>query len=212
MSRRSRAIIIIISFTVVFVLLVSGYNLKKAKIGEFEALQAKVTGFASTTLERIAKGVVTLPDGNMVVGLNNNIGLYKSETGASGVVEVKSEYLKTKLIEGIYNKQTPRLDAIVPMHINVDSEGGSIYIVLFNDRGDAVIEKSYARIGGLGVIISEITTLPRDASIKGEEYRVYVTYKSRSDSTIIKEVIIPVVDGHFDPIGTISKQNGIITK
>ena len=204
MKKGLKVILVIASFSIVIAMIISNYTLENRKRGEFRMLEARVQGFADTTSDRVAKAVVTLPDGDKVVGLNNNKG---------DVVEIQNRYLKTEFIPGIYNRKDPRLDAIVPMYVNADSNGNSMYIVLFNDRGDVVLEKSHARLGNQTVIIDSISTLPADPNIAGEEYRVKVIYKlqglkSKDSNQIVsipKEVTIPVIDGHFDPSRTISK-------
>ena len=204
MKKGLKVILVIASFSIVIAMIISNYTLENRKRGEFRMLEARVQGFADTTSDRVAKAVVTLPDGDKVVGLNNNKG---------DVVEIQNRYLKTEFIPGIYNRKDPRLDAIVPMYVSADSNGNSMYIVLFNDRGDVVLEKSHARLGNQTVIIDSISTLPADPNIAGEEYRVKVIYKlqglkSKDSNQIVsipKEVTIPVIDGHFDPSRTISK-------
>ena len=204
MKKGLKVILVIASFSIVIAMIISNYTLENRKRGEFRMLEARVQGFADTTSDRVAKAVVTLPDGDKVVGLNNNKG---------DVVEIQNRYLKTEFIPGIYNKKDPRLDAIVPMYVNADSNGNSMYIVLFNDRGDVVLEKSHARLGNQTVIIDSISTLPADPNIAGEEYRVKVIYKlqglkSKDSNQIVsipKEVTIPVIGGYFDPSRTISK-------
>jgi hypothetical protein len=194
MKKGMKNALMFVSFAIVAILIVSGVNLKNTKLSEFKALKDQIQKFEETTQNRIAKGVITAPEGNIVVGLENNIGNYKSTMGTKAKVEIWDRFLKTKFIPGSYGGQTPRLDAVVPMHIDTDSLGGSTYIVLFNDRGDTVIEKSYARIGGSDVKIKEIVILPADESIKTEEYKIYTSYTYKSAD---KEVTIPVVDGHF---------------
>jgi hypothetical protein len=115
---------------------------------------------------------------------------------ADGVVNVEKGYMKSKLIEGSYGGQPPRLDIVVPMSTSIDKEGDSMYILLFHDRGDAVIEKSYARLGTKNTLIDDIAILPGDSNTTAEEYRVRVSYKKNKGGES-KEVIIPVVDGHF---------------
>ena len=204
MKKGLKVILVIASFSIIIAMIISKYTLENRKRGEFRMLEAKVQGFADTTEDRVAKAVVTLPDGDKVVGLNNNKG---------DVVEIQNRYLKTEFIPGIYNKKDPRLDAIVPMYVSADSNGNSMYIVLFNDRGDVVLEKSHARLGNQTAIIDSISTLPADPNIAGEEYRVKVIYKlqglkSKDSNQIVsipKEVTIPVIGGYFDPSRTISK-------
>ena len=204
MKKGLKVILVIASFSIVIAMIISNYTLENRKRGEFRMLEARVQGFADTTSDRVAKAVVTLPDGDKVVGLNNNKG---------DVVEIQNRYLKTEFIPGIYNRKDPRLDAIVPMYVNADSNGNSMYIVLFNDRGDVVLEKSHARLGNQTAIIDSISTLPADPNIAGEEYRVKVIYKlqglkSKDSNQIVsipKEVTIPVIGGYFDPSRTISK-------
>jgi len=213
MKKSTKTIIQVVAFALLFIIIWGGYTDQSNKAREFTALQLKVANYANSTSERIAKGVVTLPDDNLVVGLENNKGIYEfSGTKTTGIVTIYDKYLTTKFVEGVNGGQAPRLDAIVPMHVSLDSQGDSMYIVLFNDRGDAVIEKSYARIGNRTAIVQSITALPADENIKGEEYKVSVVYKLEGrakDSDMIvsipKEVIIPVVDGHFDPDRTVSR-------
>ena len=187
----------VLSFIIVFALLVAGYYARSSKFNQFKELQAEVSGFASGTQERLAKAVVTLPDVDMVIGLSNYIGTYKfGASKVDGVVNIEKEYTEAKLLEGSYGGQPPRLDVVVPMSTSIDQNGDSMYILLFNDRGDAMIEKSYARLGAKNTRIEDITILPGDSSMATEEYRVRVSYKKDKDREL-KEIVIPVIDGHF---------------
>ncbi len=203
MNKNSNRVVVIISFLILVVLLTSNYITLNNRKERFNENSNKISNYADTTKDRIASSVITLPDGNLLVGMNNNIGYYASASEPNiGVINIDSGLLTTKFVEGVFDTKAPRLDAVVPMYVNSDSYGGSTYIVLFHDRGDAAIEKSHARLGKSGLIIESINILAPSGNIKGEEYRVSVLYKI---SSLLKEVIIPVVDGHFDPKGTISK-------
>jgi hypothetical protein len=142
--------------------------------------------------------VITLPNESTVVGLKNNKAKYVSKTNnVNGNLSLDEKFLTTKFVPGVYGKSDPRQDAIIPMNIYTDT---STYIVLFEDRGDAAIEKSYARLGS-NIDVRSVDILPTDGKIKGEEYRVSVKYLLAIGS-IKKETIIPVVEGHFDPKNT----------
>lgn len=196
----------VFSFIIVFALLVGGYYTKSSKWNEFKTLQTQVSGFANSTNERLEKAIVTLPEGNLVVGLNKYIGTYKYDpTSVDGEIKIENEHAKTKFLEGSYNERVPRLDVVVPMYVSEDKDEGSKYIVLFHDRGDTVIEKSYARLGAKTTMIESLSILPSDPNIKEEEYRVKILYKIDNKNSIIKEVIISVVDGHFNPKEVIDK-------
>ncbi len=207
----TKRLITTVSFFLLFVLIyggVTGENIKEAK---FRALGNKVAGYAETSASRVSNAVVSLPEENVLVGLENGMGKYVTKvTNENGVLAMKGDFFITSYVDGIYKKRDPRLDAIVPIYVSTDSYGGSMYLVLFHDRGDAAIEKSYARLGGKNILLGSIEILP--ATSAEEEYRVHLIYKSEGldktrDITISKskDLIIPVVDGHFDPGGTISK-------
>jgi len=212
MNKRSN-IVTIVAFLIVGGLVLYSYNSQNTKKSEFAALGARVDGYASTTESRVKNSLITLPDGTILVGLKEGIGEYTSESKLPGKVTLEANYLKTEFIPGEYKKADPRLDAIVPMYVSTDShQGGSKYIVLFNDRGDAALEKSYARLGARDVQIESIDILQSDTNVKREEYKVDVHYKLEGTDSISgkyvslpREVIIPVIDGHFDPKGTVSK-------
>lgn len=204
MSKQTKNIISAICFLIFIGLLVRGYILTNNKKKEFENLNKKTESYQTNTIERISKPVISLPDdNNILVGVNNNIGTYKIPAlKKEGIIKINNELLKTNFIRGIDGKVNPRVDAIVPMTVSSDSLGGSTYILLFYDRGDEVIEKSYARIGNLDIKIGSIEIIPKDASVKDQEYKVSIKYISNN---IEKETTIPVVDGHFDPKNTVSK-------
>jgi hypothetical protein len=193
MKNKTKTIIKICAFILLFLLLWGGYKIDKNRVSEFKSLQALTQSYSTTTIERVANSIVTLPDGNTVVGIKDFIGLYKYTDGSTGKAEITHKYIKTSFVEGEYGGKLPRLDAIVPMYVDIDSLGGSTFIVLFQDRGDAVLEKSYARIGDQSVVIGDIYIKPGEQ--KDEEYRVSVDYSQRSAK---KSIVIPVIDGHFN--------------
>lgn len=197
-----KKISIILSFILVIALLLAGLITEKNKREAFETLNKSVASFADSTPSRIAKSVITLPEGNILIGLKNGQESYVSKNQEKGLAVIQDSYIKTHMIEGKYKIKDPRLDAVAPMSVSTDSMGGSLYVVLFQDRGDVALEKSYARLGGIDIKINNITALPTDGTVKDEEYKVKINYSQGEKK---KEVIIPVIGGHFDPEGTISK-------
>ncbi len=189
----------VLAFLLVIFLIIYSIKVNKDKEKAFEASSIQTEKYAETTRSRIADAVVTLPDGDLVVGLSNNVSEYQSQYGTEkSKVELESQFLKTEFIPGDYKKKVnPRLDAIVPMTVSIDSLGGSTFIVLFEDRGDVVLEKSYARIGKSSAIIKTLTFLAKDPDVIGQDYRISVIYTDGSGTD--REVIIPVISGHFDP-------------
>jgi hypothetical protein len=209
--KKSSKILVIISFLIIFLLLWANYTARKNKEEKFQSLNKEVESYSLSTKDRVGNAVITLPDGQMTVGLVNNTGSYISED-KKGTVNLDSTHTKIEVLQGAYGARDPRVDAIAPMYVSLDPHGGSMYIVLFNDRGDVALEESYARLGGKDVIIQSIDTISRDEAIQGEEYKVHVIYKlegkdqkSGMQVSIPKEVIIPVINGHFDAKGTITK-------
>lgn len=194
----------VLAFIIFFALIWVGVKVNRDKRIAFENLNMSMENLSTSTPSRIANAVVTLPDGNIIVGLKDNKAEYTSEDKKfRGSVSIKEENIETKFIPGIFEtKSTARLDAVVPMSVTGDSYDGSLYIVLFQDRGYTALEKSYARLGGLDVKINSITMLPQDGIAMNQEYRVSIKYTQSSQD---KEVIIPVMDGRFDPDGAITK-------
>jgi hypothetical protein len=199
--------ITIISLFIFFglvILLQIQHQTKQAEIESKIALvNQKISGYESTTIDRIMNSVVTLPEGNISIGFKNGKAKYTPPSDKkkkeSGIVSIGKIY-STKFIPAVLLTDTPRLDVFAEMDVSLDSKGGSVYVAYFNDRGDATIEKSYARLGKYGTVkIDEISVLPMEMNVPNEEYRIDVKY---SVSSKIKEVIIPVVDGHFTQSGT----------
>ena len=178
MKNKTKKIIKICAFILLLLLLWGGYRINRSKMSEFNALQTLTQSYSATTIERVANSIVTLPDGNTVVGIKDFIGLYKYTDGSTGKAEIAHKYLKTNFIEGAYRGKSPRLDALVPMTVDIDSLDGSTFIVLFHDRGDVALEKSYARIGDISVVIGDIYITKGEKS--DEEYRVTIDYSQRS--------------------------------
>ena len=202
MNNYKKIIKLLISLAIIALLAIYGFHLEKIEKLEFDKLVTKISDYSFTTAQRVARAVVTLPEGDIIVGLKDGIGSYVSRSEEQGIVTLVDDKLKTNLINGTYKKTNPRLDALVPMYITADSLGGSVFVILFEDRGDAAIEKSYARLGSTKVQIKEINTMPSDSEIVGEEYKVSIIF---TNGLTDKEIIIPVVDGHFDPKNSISK-------
>ncbi len=204
MSKLLRKILVVSCFLALTVFLVSGYLLTEGKKKEFKILGEKIENYKTTTLNRVSRSVISLPDdNNITIGMKDGRGNYKIPAiKREGVLVLEKSLLQTKLVEGIFQVKDPRLDAIIPMTVSSDSLDGSTYIILFYDRGDAAIEKSYARIGSLGVKVKNIEILPKDDSVGNQEYRVNIKYISDGKE---KETTIPVADGHFDPNRTVSK-------
>lgn len=213
MKKNTNKIIKITAFLLLFILILGGIKNTNDKKNKFEKLSKEIAGYENTTLERVNKSVITLPEDNVLVGLENGSGEYTSTISKdSGVVTVKTDFLKTHFVLGKQEKKDPRQDAVVPIYISTDSHGGSMYIMLFNDRGDVAIEKSYARLGGKNISINNIEILAPEHNKIDQEYRIEITYKSEGISgksgalvSISKKVTIPVIDGHFDPDGSISE-------
>jgi hypothetical protein len=211
MKGKYRGIIITVSFCFLALLIISGINSKNSKIRIFESKNDQVADLATSSIDRVNKSVITLPEDNILVSLVDGKGSYESKIqNMNGLVSLRNELGKIQFIRGIYGKREARLDVVVPMYISTDSYGGSMYLVLFQDRGDVAIEKSYARLGGKNIILGNIEILPGDDD--KIEYKVKLVYKSegldKSLKNIVskqKELIIPVIDGHFDPGGTVSK-------
>lgn len=196
MNKNWRMVIIILSFLGLFLLIWGANKSNIDKRKEINMLNEKIPTYVNTTLARVNKAVISIPDEEILVGLLDGKGGYTSKiNGKINNVDIIGTHIATKFIKGVYNKKDPRMDTVVPMYIDNDMFNGSMYIVLFQDRGDVALEKSYARIGGSNVAIKDIKMLDPDQNIKDEEYRVHIVYKQ---GTSEKEVTLAVVDGHFD--------------
>lgn len=171
-----------------------------APLRKFERAQQLTQSYALTSSERVGKSMITLPDGDMLVGLIDGEGTYKTtSTKSTGVVHLFLDKLVTSFFIGEEGVWDPRLDAIVPMSVSTDTYGGSLYVVIFWDRGDAAIERSYIRIGNTKTQVHSITVLPAEKINIKEEYRVQINYALSSGEE--KQVLVPVIDGHFDANG-----------
>lgn len=193
MKKNQPKIIVIIVF--IALALFIGFTLKKESDNKkaFELKTEQVAGYADTSEARVKNSVITLPDESMVVGLKDGVGAYTSKLykkDGKATLDVKN--IENAFVPGEYKKKEPRQDAIVPMYLTTDSYNGSLYIVLFNDRGDVALEKSHARIGDKD---ASVVSIAIQGSTGVEDYRVSVIYKVRSVS---KELILRVIDGHFD--------------
>ena len=211
----SRRLILLFTITLVVIAVLAGSVVyqKNKKTDQVERRNSQVSAFAATSAARLASAVVTLPEGDILVGLENDKSTYKPANGTiQGTVNLLSRFLVTKFVPASSNGEAPRLDAIAPLFVMGDTKQGSMYVVLFQDRGDAAIEKSYVRLGGRDVVIEKIEIVPADGKDSAEEYRVSVRYRlegrmEKTDALVSlpREAIVPVVDGHFDPKGLITK-------
>ncbi len=194
---------VILAFLILAILIFYSYKIEKNKRDKFETLNRNIASLAETTPSRINQSVVTLPEGNILIGLKDGYATYTPLSKGKGEVKIFDSLVKTHMLRGVYKETSPRLDALVPMSVTGDSyDNGSLYIVLFQDRGNAAIEKSHARLGGIDVSVESIITLPTDGKIDKEEYQVSIKYLQKG---IEKELIIPVIDGRFYPDGATSR-------
>ena len=164
MKKNLKKILTIGSFVALIVFLISGYILTKGKETEFNILEQKTADYKKTTLIRVLRSVISLPDdNNITVGMKDGVGSYKIPSiKREGVLKFENNLLTTSLVKGTFKIEDPRLDAIIPMAVSSDSLDGSKYIILFHDRGDFAIEKSYARIGNLNTEIKSIEIIDKD--------------------------------------------------
>lgn len=192
----------------VTILLLLGRKFHMDSIKAIETENSRVEEFSKTTLSRVKTSVITLTEGDTLVELLNGVGNFNLPSQkTSGSIKILSEHLITHFLPKTSVETMPRLDALVPMSVSGDSNGDSLYIVLFQDRGDSAIEKSHARLGGASVVVESITILPKDETIPSEEYKIKVLYyhegideQSGNLKTLPREVVISVTDGHFsDP-------------
>jgi hypothetical protein len=177
-----------------------------------QAQNALVAGYLETSEERLATSVITIPDmKDTLVGLVDGKGVFPLAPGSSaqGMVMLGTERAPV-FVEGMLEGKTPRADVIAPLYINTGGSGTFIYVVLFQDRGDVALMKSYAFIGDRSEIEYIKTTTLEDGS--PNEYLVHIGYLVRGDDepmsatpTIAKETIIPVRDGLFVPEETVTK-------
>lgn len=211
MNKKFKCVATIIAFLVTIVLITSGYMSYKQKHEVFEAKNISIASSVETTLSRLKNAVITLPDDQAQLQLKDGVGSYVPKAGPNGTASLDSLHMVTSFVPGIWGKRQAHLDAIIPMFLSVDSHGSSVYVVLFNDRGDTAIEQSYARLGDKAVHINNIKILPADPKFANQEYRVDISYNINILNPLLgtskitpKEAIIPVVDGHFDPKGTVT--------
>ena len=209
MTKNFRIILAVLVLLVGFCF-VYGFMSQTNKQTTLEKQNANVAGYADSIIPSVDSAVVTLPNGNVIVGLAGGNAQYtSSSTKTNGNVSLDTSLLQTEFIPGIVGGPKPRLDAVVPMYVTGDAQGGSMYIVLFWDRGDVSIEESYMRLGGPEVIIQKINILPGTGD---QEYQVDVAYKQEGVSqqtnqivSISKELTVPVIGGHFYPNGLVTK-------
>lgn len=193
MHKNRRRIIFISIVIIIIIAIVVGVKISNDNKRKFQAESAQVYSYSQTTNERVNTVVITLPEEDTLVGLNDGKGIYVSKAvGTEGTVTVDTSIMKTQFVPGVYKKTHPRQDALAPMNVSADTHGGSTYVDLFTDRGDVAIEKSYVRLGGTNVIVKNISTLP--ATAKNEDYNVNIVY---TVGTTPHAVTIPVVDGRF---------------
>lgn len=204
MKQGLKKILTITSFVALIVFLISGYILTKGKETEFNILEQKTADYKKTTIIRVLRSVISLPDdNNITIGMKDGVGSYKIPSiKREGVLKFENNLLTTSLVKGTFKIEDPRLDAIIPMVVSSDSLGGSKYIILFHDRGDFAIEKSYARIGNLNTEIKSIEIIDKDKEVKDQDYRVVIKYLNNGKE---KETTIPVASGHFDPSRTVTR-------
>ena len=133
MKKNLKKILTIGSFVALIVFLISGYILTKGKETEFNILEQKTADYKKTTLIRVLRSVISLPDdNNITVGMKDGVGSYKIPSiKREGVLKFENNLLTTSLVKGTFKIEDPRLDAIIPMAVSSDSLDGSKYIILF---------------------------------------------------------------------------------
>ncbi len=201
MKNGAKILFLLVTIVLVAYVFIHSSIIKSSQIAQYKKINQDVTNYANTTIDRLKKGLVTLPKWNTLVGLDNTNNLFTAPDGTKGTVVLDSSNMQTKFVPGVMNQTQPRMDALVPMSVTNDVNGGSTYIVLYWDRGDATIEKSYARLGGTNVTVQKITTMP--AQTPNQEYIADIVFTQKGGTQ--KETLIPIIDGKFDPTGTITK-------
>ncbi len=177
-----------------------------------EAENARVEALLTTSEERLETSVITIPDmKDVLVGLVDGKGVFPLAPGSSaqGMVMLGAERAPM-FVEGVLGGTSPRADVIAPLYINTGGSGTFVYIVLFQDRGDAALMKSFAFIGDRTEI--EYIKVTPEETTSMNEYLVHIGYLVRGDDepmsatpTISKETIIPIRDGLFVPEETVTK-------
>lgn len=185
--------VVIIAFAIFIFLVCGAITSHRQKTSEMKELNAKVQGFSATTRSRISNAVVTLPDGNIIVGLRDGKNTYTSTSGEQGLVTLIFSKLVTHYTPGVVDKNYPRLEVFVPMQVTNDPMDGSTYVVLFRDRGSDAVEKSHIRLGGLNV---EVTSIAPQLVDSGTSYTISIDYISNQES---KQASVKVIDGRFVP-------------
>lgn len=200
---------IIIAFVITGLLVGSGMISSAKKHHAFDARNLEIKGYSATTLSRLVNSMFTL-DGDILVGFKGTTTQgYKLKDGRSGTLSMDTSIMRTKFVPGIFGKREGHLDIILPMKTTVDKAGSSTFIVLYKDRGDALIEQSFARLSDNTAVVQKIQML--DGVVDAQEYIADITYTIRLENpqtkkveTVDKQVRIPVIDGHFDPEGTVT--------
>ena len=190
------------------------YARSEKLIHEEMAENLTIAKYSTSSSERLMKAVLTLPEGDALVGLHDGTGIYpyigSDKKITTGTVKLGA-ILGRKFIQRDSSGRTARLDVFVPMTLSGDSSGGSTYVVLFRDRGDSVIERSYVRLGGATTVtIKTCKVLEPDTEVPNEEYRLDITFEVAhvdhgKKSNVTTETIIPVVDGSFSTLGVVTE-------
>lgn len=152
--------------------------------------------------QRLVNAVITLPETKIIVGLKNGSGHFDDiESQRVGDIKMGSIFKTYFLPREYQGRPASRVDAMTSLNI-MENDVNSTHIFLFEDRGDTAIQKSSVSLGGDKKVM-DISILPKE--VQGEDYRVKITYQSSIINTksildfknSIKNVIIPIKDGHF---------------
>ncbi|MEI8130272.1 MAG: hypothetical protein WCG55_02080 [bacterium] len=212
---RKRFLIPFLTVLVFFICFIVARKIENARaetlVRERIAENLTIAKYSTTSNDRLMKAVVTLPKGDALVGLHDGTGIYpymgSNKKIGTGTVKLGA-LIGRKFIQSDSGGTKARLDVFAPMTLSEDSMGGSTYVVLFGDRGDSVIERSYVRLGdATSVVIKAGRVLEADTAVPNEEYRLDIMFEIThgKKDVVTKETIIPVVDGLFSTLGVVTQ-------
>lgn len=155
---------------------------------------------AESVLTRLSRTTIDVPDINTLVTLTDGQGRFPiADASAEGTVSLSDIYAE-RLVAAV-GSSPKRHDVLAIISVNSGGTGHFSYLILFEDSGTRLIQKSWRFLGDrIGIDSIAI----HESGVAAEDYTAAIGIRERAsgepmaaDPTVKKVIEIPVVKGTF---------------